>query len=94
MSMADYMDKKYNEGFNGLPMTQTCTMPRDMRPVSVETLTRAMREINLLPKPDQWLVVDPQGRMYKGTVEQMTRVLVQAHPLMRTPFELSESHDG
>ena len=48
MSMADYLDKKDDEGFNGLPMTQTCTMPRDMRPVSVETLTRAMQEIDLL----------------------------------------------
>lgn len=76
------------------PMTQTATIPRDMQPVSVETLTRAMQEIGLLPKPDQWIVIDPQGRMYKGTVEQMTRLLVREHPLMRTPFELSGSHDG
>ena len=61
--------------------------PRDMQPVSVETLTWAMQEIDLLPKPDKWIVIDPQGQMYKGTVEQMTLVLVQAHPLMRTPFE-------
>jgi hypothetical protein len=70
------------------PLTQTCTMPRDMRPVSVETLKQAMQEIDMLPKLDQWIVMDPQGRMYKGTVEQMTRLLVQYHPLMRTPFEL------
>lgn len=67
----------------------TSATPRDMQPVSVETLTRAMQEIDLLPKPDQWIVIDPQGRMYKGTVAQMTRLLVQEHPLMRTPFELN-----
>ena len=69
--------------------TMTAAMPRDMQPVSVETLTRAMQEIDLLPKPNQWIVIYPQGRMYKGTVEQMTRLLVNEHPLMRTPFELT-----
>lgn len=72
------------------PMIQTTTMPRDMQPVSMETLTRAMQEINLLPKSDQWVVIDPQGRMYKGTVEQMTRVLVREHPLTRVPDFMSQ----
>lgn len=64
--------------------TQTRAMPRDMQPVSVETMRRAMQEIDLLTKPDQWILVDPQGRMYKGTVEQMTRLLAQHHPLLHT----------
>lgn len=71
------------------PMTQTAGTRDQLNPVSIETLTRAMQEIDLLPKPDQWIVIDPHGRMYKGTVEQMTRLLVQEHPLMRTPFELT-----
>lgn len=75
-------------------MDGTSSTTGDMKPVSLETLTRAMQEIDLLPKPDQWIVIDPQGRMYKGTVEQMTRLLVQEHPLMRTPFELSGNHAG
>jgi hypothetical protein len=58
----------------------------DMKPVSLETLTRAMQEIDLLPKPDQWIVVDPQGRMYKGTVEQVLPVLTAAHPLFKMPL--------
>lgn len=73
---------------------ETNATQHDTQPVSVEALTRAMQEIGLLPQPDQWIVIDPQGRMYEGTVEQMTRLLVREHPLMRTPFELSGNRDG
>ena len=57
----------------------------DLKPVSLDTLTRAMQEIDLLPKPDQWIVIDPQGRMYKGKVEDVTRVLLAEHPLLKMP---------
>ncbi len=66
-------------------MDVTSAMPGDMKPVSLETLKRAMQEIDLLPKPDQWLVIDPQGRMYKGKVEDVTRVLLAEHPLLKMP---------
>lgn len=68
------------------PVTTTAATG-DMKPVSLETLTRAMQEIDMLPKPDQWIVVDQQGRMYKGTVERVLPVLTAAHPLFRTPLE-------
>ena len=66
-------------------MDGTSAMPGDMKPVSLETLTRALQEIDLLPKPDQWIVIDPQGRMYKGKVEEVTRVLLAEHPLLKMP---------
>jgi len=59
----------------------TSTMPRDMQPVNEETLKRAMQEIALLPKPDQWILIDPRGRMYKGAIEDVARLLLQT--LMR-----------
>lgn len=88
------MNYSHPDDYGFAPDTQTAAMPKDMQPVSLETLTRAMQEIDLLPKPDQWILIDPQGRMYKGTVEQMTRLLVQEHPLLRTPFALSGDHAG
>jgi len=66
-------------------MDGTSATTGDMKPVSLETLTRAMQEIDLLPKPDQWIVIDPQGRMYKGKVEEVTRVLLAEHPLLKMP---------
>lgn len=68
------------------PLTQTATMPGDrLLPVSVETMTRAMQEIGLLPKPDQWIVIDPQGRVHTGNIEDVTRVLLAEHPLLKIP---------
>ncbi len=77
--------------FDDFPDAQTSTMPRDMQPVSIETLKKAMKELELLPKPDQWLVVDPHGRMYKGDVEQMTRVLLAQHPLLKNQMTFSRA---
>lgn len=74
--------------------TTTAATPRETQPVSFEALARAMEAIDLLPKPNQWIVIDPHGRMYKGTVEQMTMLLVQEHPLMRTALDLTGGHDG
>ena len=69
-------------------MDGTSATTGDMKPVSLETLTRAMQE---MPKPDQWIVIDPQGRMYKGKVEEVIRVLLAEHPLLKRlsmfPFE-------
>lgn len=67
------------------PMTQTVAMPRDMQSVSVETLKRVMQEISMLPKLDQGIVIDPQGRMYKGKVEEVAQVLLAEHPLLKMP---------
>jgi putative phage-type endonuclease len=65
----------------------TEAMPRDIQPVSVETPTRAIPDIDLLQKPNQWTVIDPKGRMHKGTLEQMTQLLVQQRPLENTVMQ-------
>ncbi|MDP2263274.1 MAG: hypothetical protein Q8K24_08960 [Hydrogenophaga sp.] len=51
--------------------------------VSIAAMTRAMQEVDLLPLPDQWVVIDPQGRVYKGKVEDVARVLLAEHPLLK-----------
>lgn len=66
-------------------MDRTSAATGDMKPVSLETLTKAMQEIDLLPKSDQWIVIDPHGRVHKGKVEDMTRVLLAEHPLLKMP---------
>ena len=64
-------------------MTQTNANPDNLHTVSAETLSKVLRDIDLLPKLDQWVVIDPQGNLYRGTIEQMTGVLMRQHPLMR-----------
>ncbi len=71
------------EDFDSMSATSATT--RDMSPLSLETLTKAMREIELMPNRDQWIVVDPHGRMYKGKVEDVIHVLLAEHPLLKMP---------
>lgn len=54
----------------------TDTLKPNTTTVSVEAMTRVMQEIDLLPKPDQWTLIDPQGRFYTGKVEDVMRVLI------------------
>lgn len=74
------------------------TSTGNRKPVSLETLLNAMREIEMLPKPDQWIVIDPHGRMYSGTVEHVMRVLAAEHPLLATmrpaTVQLTEHSNG
>lgn len=78
----EWQKKQVPDGWKLVPIHPT----EDMQPVSMETMTRAMKEIDLLPKPDQWIVIDPQGRTYKGKVEQVLPVLTAAHPFFKTPL--------
>lgn len=72
-------------------MDGTSATTNNIKPMSLETLTRAMQENDLLPQPDQWIVIDPQGRMYKGKVEEVIQILLAEHPLLKRlsmfPFE-------
>lgn len=51
--------------------------------MTVDKLKEALARIEALPKNDEWIVIDPQGRMYKGKVEEVTRVLLAEHPLLK-----------
>jgi hypothetical protein len=47
---------------------------------SLEDTKRILSELNA--KSD-WLMVGPNGQMYKGSPQDMMRVLIQYHPLMQ-----------
>ena len=35
--------------------------------------------------PKEWLLIDPQGRVYRGEVADITPILLQHHPLLALP---------
>ena len=49
--------------------------------LTVEAIKRMMEEVRSLPTNDQWMLIDPQGKAYIGTVQQVLPVLMRAHPL-------------
>ena len=66
--------------------TTTTTTTGNTQPVTLDTILAAMREIEMLPKNDRWIVIDPRGRMYRGTVEQVIPVLAAEHPFIKAPI--------
>jgi hypothetical protein len=55
--------------------------------VSVRDLEKAIEELKKLPIPDQWIVIDPYGKMYRGKYEQIIPYLLKEHPLLKRPFK-------
>ena len=69
-------------------MDGTTAIATSITTVSHETVLNAMREIELLPKLDQWVLIDPYGRMYRGTVEQVMPVLAAEHRMTKMPLHI------
>lgn len=63
------------------------TTTGDTVPASPEAILRAMREIDLLPKNKDWLLVDPAGNCWKtDDIALLMGILARHHPLMRPVF--------
>lgn len=52
------------------------------KPLTVDDIIASIEKLKAV-EPAKWFVIDPQGRIHSGTVQQMTRVLLNAHPLMQ-----------
>jgi hypothetical protein len=51
----------------------------------LKAMVKMMEENRLLPKPDKWILITPQGIIYEGTVAQLAPVLMAEHPLVKRP---------
>lgn len=65
-----------------------------VKPVSMAALDNAMREIGLLPKLDQWVLVSPEGQMYKGTIEQITPFILKKYAQLITNTQFGVNNFG
>jgi hypothetical protein len=53
--------------------------------MTIEKILDAARSADkLISDNDKWIVIDPQGTIYTGKVEDVTRVLLAEHPLMKS----------
>lgn len=50
---------------------------------TVEGMKRMIEEIRSLPVKDQWMLIDPQGKIHAGTAQQLLQVLMREHPLLK-----------
>lgn len=58
--------------------------------LTIDDILAAVEKVKALPKPStEWTVISPDGKMYRGEVQDVMRPLLAAHPLMK-PLTLSE----
>ena len=76
-------------------MITTGTTGLGSKPLTLGDVLAAAEKIRALPKSDQWIVIDPCGRMYQGTVEEVMRPLLSANPLLQPfrPFQQEIQED-
>jgi hypothetical protein len=55
-------------------------------PLTMEGLLGAIEKLRAIPENTRWLVVDPNGQMYEGTVEQVLKFVMERHPLFNKPI--------
>ena len=51
--------------------------------VSLEEMVAAMRHADLIPKPQTWTLITPDGRVYQGKYEDVAPVFMSFHPLLQ-----------
>ena len=67
------------------PAVGTGTTNVSAKPIHADNVLAAAREADkFLPGLDLWALIDPQGRVYRGTAEELFPVLAAAHPLLKT----------
>jgi hypothetical protein len=60
----------------------TATTKAYSETLSINSLDALKRELASLNKNAEWMLVSPDGKMYKGTPQDMMRMLIPFHPLM------------
>lgn len=72
----------------------TTASTSNMKPLTAADIERAMREIDLLPKNKDWLLMDPNGNCWKtDNIAVLMGVLAQHHPLLNMP-SIIERREG
>lgn len=65
----------------------TASNESDLGALNFKTLEEAILKLRALPKNDQWLLVDPNGTVFKGSnIEAILRVIMQNHPISEPNF--------
>lgn len=58
------------------------------KPCTLDDLLAAVEKLKAIPKNDKWVVIDPNGNISTGTIEQVLPGLMAHHPLIRPMFPM------
>lgn len=63
-------------------MTSGTSTNRPLVEISPEKIHKAMQDVGLIPRPNKWILLSPEGVMWKGSPEELLAVLIPHHPLL------------
>ena len=75
-------------------LTTTGSTGLGQKPLTLDDILDAMEKIKKMPRPlKEWIVISPDGRMYRGEAQDVIRPLIEAHPLMKpfSPLDMSSN---
>jgi hypothetical protein len=78
----EIFDKLYGGGL--------CTYGKPSPDLTMDIIMEAVAAAKAIPKNDQWVVVDAEGNIYKGTVEQVFGLVLKRHPLYKDSYTLQK----
>ncbi len=59
------------------------TTSNGMSPLTLDQMERAMREVGPLPASNEWMLISPDGKVWRGDVQHIFMVLAPHHPLLK-----------
>lgn len=68
-----------------MPSDSTYPYPTGGGTLTMEVLLEAIAKLKAMPKNEDWLVVTPEGQIYKGLVTDLLPILLKRHPLCQPP---------
>ena len=65
-----------------------CTMDVfDGRPVTAEDILQAVESLKAIPQNKEWVIVDPEGRIFIGEYEKVAPYFMSRHPMLAQTFK-------
>jgi hypothetical protein len=55
-------------------------------PITIERIREALTVLSELPENKEWIIVSPDGQMYKGEFDKVFPVFMRHHPLLSLPL--------
>lgn len=54
-----------------------------IEPLSLDRMRQVMEELKFFRHPTEWMLISPDGKMWKANPEELLKVLRPHHPLLK-----------
>lgn len=69
--------------------TTTASASTPEASMTLNDILKAVEKLKAQPHNDKWILVSPEGQMYKGRIEEIAPILMSRHPMLQ-PYSLRQ----